>query len=83
MALKLAGSVWRYWWMHGYLSEGRDWIEKALALPGGQQPAWRARALNGAGILARSQGDYAGARVLEACLEIQRTSKTGSAWRMS
>ena len=69
--------------MHGYLSEGRDWIEKALALPGGQQPAWRARALNGAGILARSQGDYAGARVLEACLEIQRASKTGSAWRMS
>ena len=72
-ALKLAGSLWRYWWMHGHLSEGRNWLEKALAIPSSQHSAWRARALNGAGVIARSQGDYANARVfLQACLEIQR-----------
>jgi predicted ATPase/DNA-binding SARP family transcriptional activator len=73
-ALKMAGSLWRYWWMHGHLSEGRDWLEKALALSPTGQTALRAKALNGVGILARSQGDYAHARVyLEECLAIQRS----------
>jgi hypothetical protein len=74
MALKLSASLWRYWWTHGHYREGRDWLEKALALPGESPPAWRAMALNGLGVLARSQGDFANARVfLEACLEIQRS----------
>jgi predicted ATPase/class 3 adenylate cyclase len=74
MALKLAGSLWRYWWMHGHFSEGRDWLERALVYPEPQSPAWRAKALHGLGILARSQGDYANARLyLEECLEIRRT----------
>jgi tetratricopeptide (TPR) repeat protein len=82
LALRLASSLWRYWWMHGHLSEGRDWLEKALAFPAPQQMAWRARALNGAGVLARSQGDFAGALAfLKACLQIQRTldDRTGVA----
>jgi tetratricopeptide (TPR) repeat protein len=82
MALRLAGSLWRYWWMHGHLSEGRDWLEKALAFPEPELPALRARALNGAGVLARSQGDFASALVfLEACLKIQRSleDRTGVA----
>jgi predicted ATPase len=74
MALNLAGSLWRYWWMHGHLKEGRDWLEKALAIPGPEHPALRARALNGVGVLARSQGDFANAQIfLEACLKVQRS----------
>jgi predicted ATPase/transcriptional regulator with XRE-family HTH domain len=55
-AVKLAGALWRYWWVHGYLHEGFNWLEKALHQAEASPTSWRARALNGAGILARSQG---------------------------
>jgi predicted ATPase len=72
-ALRFAGALWRYWWVHGYFHEGLNWLEKALSQAEASPTAWRARALNGAGILARAQGDYASAqRYLEACLEIQK-----------
>jgi non-specific serine/threonine protein kinase len=73
LALEFSGSLWRYWWMHGHFSEGRDWLDKALSRSDSQKPELRARALNGAGILARSQGDFTSARAyLEECLEIWR-----------
>jgi predicted ATPase/transcriptional regulator with XRE-family HTH domain/Tfp pilus assembly protein PilF len=56
VALRLGGALWRFWWMHGYLREGRDWLEAALAAPG-TDPAARVKALNGAGALAVAQGD--------------------------
>ena len=52
--LRLAGSLWRFWWMRGQLREGRTWLERAidrlvacrslifmrrqLMCPGGAQP---------------------------------------------
>jgi predicted ATPase len=27
-ALKLAGALWRYWWVHGYFHEGLNWLER-------------------------------------------------------
>ena len=56
-ALRLAGALWRFWYVRGYLREGRDWAEAALAQAGGS-PAQRARALYTAGDLAQEQGDY-------------------------
>jgi tetratricopeptide (TPR) repeat protein len=56
LALRLGGALWRFWWMRGYLREGRDWLEAALAAPG-TNPAARVKALNGAGALAVAQGD--------------------------
>jgi predicted ATPase len=50
MALRLAGSLWPFWLMRGYLSEGRRWLEEALALDGGRE--LRTEALNAAGHLA-------------------------------
>jgi len=68
--LRLAGALWRFWWAHGYLSEGREWLETLLAAhvsPGGPagdagggtpDSALRARALTAAAVLASEQGDY-------------------------
>jgi predicted ATPase/class 3 adenylate cyclase len=73
--LRLAGAVWRFWYVRGYLGEGRAWLSRMLlATPPGESTATaRAKALDGAGMLARRQGDYAAARALhEEALAIQR-----------
>lgn len=61
-ALQLTGAMWRFWEVRGYLSEGRAALEEALSLGVGVDVADRISALNGAGILARDQSDYAAAR---------------------
>lgn len=64
--LQLAGTLWRFWFRQGALSEGRDWLERLLAQEeqgNGIQLLTQARARHGAGVLAAEQGDYA--RALE------------------
>jgi len=72
--LRLAGALWRFWLMRGYLSEGRAALEKALqGEDADERTSFRAKALRGAGVLAWNQGDYAQARQrLEECLAIDR-----------
>src|SRR5205823_5712010 len=49
----------------GYLGEGREHLAGLLALPGAEaRTAARARALHGAGMLAREQGDARSAQAL-------------------
>jgi predicted ATPase/DNA-binding SARP family transcriptional activator len=80
LALRLGGALWRYWLAHAYLSEGRRWLEDALAQLPRQQDgkaapdrAARARALFGAGVLANHQADYRrAAEVLAQSLGIAR-----------
>jgi non-specific serine/threonine protein kinase len=62
--LRLAGALWRFWWMRGFPHEGRRWLEMTLASAGSAPAHLRARALGGAGVLAADQGDYARARTL-------------------
>lgn len=62
-AARLAGPLARFWMVHGHLVEGRAWLEKVLAY-NGLPPDVRAKALGGAGLLARSQGDYQAARAM-------------------
>jgi predicted ATPase/Tfp pilus assembly protein PilF len=71
-ALRLAGALWRFWNTRGHISEGRAWLEAALA--GGACPAaLRATALNGAGVLAFRQGEYGQAAALhEEALALRR-----------
>jgi predicted ATPase/DNA-binding CsgD family transcriptional regulator len=65
IGLRLGGAIYQFWWVRGYLSEGRRWIEDALAAAGSNTPpVVRARALNGAGTLATTQGDLARAGTL-------------------
>jgi predicted ATPase/class 3 adenylate cyclase len=63
--LRIASGLWRFWWMRGHLTEGRGWLERALAEAGELPPAIRANALSSAGILAESQGDYERATALQ------------------
>jgi tetratricopeptide (TPR) repeat protein len=73
LAVRLAGPLWRFWWMRGHAGEGRRWLDAALACEG-EQDAARATALNGAGALAYYQGDYERARSLyESSLSLRRT----------
>ena len=60
LCLALVGA-WRfYWWMQGLLTEGREWLQRALATPTGS-PVARARALSGLGRLVAIQDDPAAA----------------------
>lgn len=81
--LRLAGALWRFWQVRGYLNEGRERLAAVLSQtlpPGTKNEAAtgplleaRAKALNGAGNLADQEGDYAAARLFyEECLVLQR-----------
>ena len=56
-AARIAAALWRSWWVHGHLSEGREWLRRVLAA-GEISPRVRARALRGAGVLAWAQTDF-------------------------
>lgn len=61
-----------FWYLRGYASEGRRWIEAAIK-SNTLTPGLRAMALNRAGLLARIQGDYSDATSLfTECLELYR-----------
>lgn len=59
--LRLCGALLQFWEMRGYLSEGREWSTSILSQSVGELSKVRADALNGAGVLAYMQGDYAAA----------------------
>jgi len=58
-AQRLMIGLSRFWYVRGHLSEGRGWVERALAEKRPTQAAVRAGALLAAGWLAWAQGDYA------------------------
>src|SRR6266566_5620741 len=64
LALRLAGALWRFWLVHGHVSEGRNFLERVL--DGSEQggSAWRAKALLGVGALATAQDDSGQAEAL-------------------
>lgn len=63
-ALRLAGALWRFWYLRGHLTEGRRWLEETLTLSDGGSAALRAKALGGLGYLSWSQGDFERAKAL-------------------
>ncbi len=71
-ALALSSASSAFWLSRGHLTEGRRWLEHALALGDGPPTADRARASIAAGLLAYHQADYAVAashlqRALDQC----------------
>ncbi|MBI4497726.1 MAG: tetratricopeptide repeat protein [Chloroflexi bacterium] len=63
-ALRLGSALWRFWLTRGHLGEGRRWIEASLASSADVPARVRAKALNGAGMLAHYQGEYTVAAAL-------------------
>jgi predicted ATPase/Tfp pilus assembly protein PilF len=85
-ALRLGGALWRFWWLRGDIAEGRHQLESLLAETALVAPAVRAKALNGAGVLAESQGDWETAtRLHEESLQISRRigDQQGVAWSLN
>lgn len=64
IGLRLAAALSRFWEIRGYWSEGRRWLDAVLRNSAGGPPAAKVHALNGAGLLAFEQGDYARATML-------------------
>jgi predicted ATPase len=53
---RLAGALWRYWYLRGHLSEGRRWLERAVAASD-DATAPRAKALLGATVMTVNSPD--------------------------
>jgi len=60
IGLRLVGALYVYWFLLGYLREGRTWLEEMLARSGSSdRSVARGRALFGAGLLAWAEDDLA------------------------
>jgi predicted ATPase/class 3 adenylate cyclase len=57
-ALRMSAALWMFWYMRGYVSEGRRWLSRALAVADRAATEARAKALDGAGYLASEQGAF-------------------------
>jgi predicted ATPase/DNA-binding CsgD family transcriptional regulator len=62
LALRLGGALGRFWIVRGHASEGRRWLERALAAGGNAPMSRRATALHAAARLAWAQADFPAAR---------------------
>jgi predicted ATPase len=80
LALSLSGALHWFWYARGYFSEGRGWLEQALASATRASTAMRAKALNAVGWLAREQGDINRAEAAaEEGLELRDKAEIGGA----
>ncbi|HKP54674.1 MAG TPA: tetratricopeptide repeat protein [Chloroflexia bacterium] len=63
IGMRLGNALWWFWRVRGFLSEGRRWLDAVLALPlplGEERfKLLRTAVLNGAGVIAYEQSDYA------------------------
>lgn len=62
--LRLAAVLAPYWHARGYLTEGREWLERARAQEGAATESLRMSALVAAARLAFAQDDFAGTKML-------------------
>ena len=79
-AVQLAGALFWYWTKRGQFEEGRQWLERALAVEAEVSGAVRARALIGLAHMHYFQGTMAHSAVVEA-LSLGR--EAGDSWVVS
>lgn len=71
--LRLAGALAKFWEFHAHLTEGQRWLEGALSRGADAPPDLRAKCLDGAGVLARGQGEVKRSQAfLEESVELRR-----------
>ena len=60
LSARLGGALSRFWGLRGYLNEGRQWLERVIALfdKGYSDAALQAKVYMGAGMLAWRQSEY-------------------------
>jgi predicted ATPase/DNA-binding SARP family transcriptional activator/DNA-binding CsgD family transcriptional regulator len=61
---RIGWALWLFWWMHGHFTEGRRWMEEALAKGSAMSASFRAKALFVAGTMADGQADRRSAEPL-------------------
>jgi len=66
--LRVTASVWRFWFMRGFIGEGRRWVEPLISAAEGP-PGIRHEMLSGAAFMIGYQGDY------ERAAELQREAR--------
>ncbi|MFL5587674.1 MAG: tetratricopeptide repeat protein [Ktedonobacteraceae bacterium] len=64
LVLRFGGALSQFWEIRGYISEGRQWLERVLDKSRGVRSAVRAKALIGAGQIATLQDDFGQTEVL-------------------
>lgn len=64
--LRLAGALWWFWFLRGYWTEGRRWLEVVVSSRNAVAPATLAPALLGASVFAWRRGDNEAAATLGA-----------------
>jgi non-specific serine/threonine protein kinase len=71
-AARIGVTLWPFWILRGYMSEGREWLDRTLAeLP--DRTVVRAKVLWATGILTGRLGDMRATSLLEESLEVWRT----------
>ena len=81
LMLRLAGVLWRFWWAN--LTEGRAWLERALAVGSAGPAPLRIKALGSASIVASMQGEVErGAALAREAVELSEQSgdQAGRVW---
>lgn len=86
-ALRMGGALVWFWYFRGYLSEGRGWLARVLALEGSEaRNVAQAKALSAHGALAYLQSNFTAARaLLEESLAIWKEleDRRGSAFALT
>ena len=72
-ALRIAGALGQFWWVHSHLKEGRAWLQRVLSSEKQLDNTDHGNALFWSSVLARHQGDYGAAkRFAKESLELYR-----------
>jgi predicted ATPase/class 3 adenylate cyclase/Tfp pilus assembly protein PilF len=73
LAARLGVALWRFWWVHSHLSEGRLWVEQILSRRNALPTTLAARVSAVAGVMASMQGNRLQAiALLEESVELYR-----------
>jgi len=84
-ALRFGAALFWFWYYRGHLTEGRDWIERALATGASASPEVTARVLNWSSAFAWERADYATATArAEEALALARSvgDPTSEGWAL-